>query len=242
MTVISGETIWNILEYLPVGVCIIDRDYTVHFWNSCMEQWTGKNKGELTGMDLREYFPRIKRASFQDRLGNIFTGSPPVTFSSQIHSYIFDARLPDGTMQKQQTTVLPLEHPSGYYAMFVCEDVTSLTEEIKAYREMRDTALIEMEKREKAEYDLNVANEDLLAYVSEATVRLKTPISLIEESLREILREAEWGDCDTEEMKTIVKLQIQVASTVVENLRELNEAIIAGKTEIPKAYRNMIQK
>lgn len=242
MTGIPGNTIWKNLEYLPLGICIIDRDYTVHFWNSCMEQWTRKGKGELTGTDLRDHFTRIKRTAFQDRLGSIFTGSPPIIFSSQIHAYIFDAPLPDGMMRKQQTTVLPLEHPSGYYAMFVCEDVTSLTEEIQAYREMKNTALIELEKRERAEYNLRVANEDLLAYISEATVRLKTPVSLIEENLREILREVELGNGDMEEMIIIMKLQIQVAATVVENLRELNDAIIAGKREIPEAYRNMIQE
>ena len=242
MTGIPCNTIWKNLEYLPLGICIIDRDYTVHFWNSCMEQWTGKGKSELTGTDLRDHFTRIKQTAYQDRLDSIFTCSPPITFSSQIHAYIFDAPLPDGMMKRQQTTVLPLEHSSGYYAMFICEDVTSLTEEIQAYREMKNTALIELEKRENAEYNLRVANEDLLAYISEATVRLKTPVSLIEENLREILREVELGNGDMEEMIIIMKLQIQVAATVVENLRELNDAIIAGKREIPEAYRNMIQE
>ena len=239
---IHDDAIWNILEYLPVGVCIIDKDYTVHFWNSCLEQWTGKGKDELIGDDLRNHFNQIKQTAFQNRLNNLFTGSPPITLSSKIHAYLFDAPLPNGTMQRQQTTVLPVEHPSGFYAMFVCEDVTSLTQEIHAYHEMKNTAQFELEKREKAEYNLHIANEDLLAYISEATVRLKTPVSLIEESLREILREAEQGTCDTDDIKTTMKLQIQVAATVVENLSELNDAIVAGKTEIPSAYRNMIQE
>lgn len=242
MTERTGDVIWNILEYLPVGICIIDEDYTVRFWNSRMEQWTGKERDKITGTDLRTHFSRINKTVLQDRLRSIFTGSPPIIFSSQIHTYIFDAPLGDGKMQRQQTTVLPLEHHSGYYAMFVCEDVTSLSDEIQAYREMKNTALIELGKREKAEYNLRVAHEDLLAYISEATVRLKTPVSLIEESLREILREAEQGTCDTEEMKTIMKLQIQVAASIVENLSELNDAIITGIPEIPAAYRNMIQQ
>ncbi|WAI00377.1 PAS domain-containing protein [Methanogenium organophilum] len=239
----SGDIVFTMLEYLPVGVCIIDSDYTVHFWNSCMEQWTGRRKNELTGNDLRNYFSALKQDRLKHRLENIFTGSnTPVILSSQIHTYIFDAPLPGGAMRRQHTTVLPIEQPSGHYAMFVCEDVTSLTDEIQACREMKNTALCELEKREKAEYNLRVANEDLLAYVSEATVRLKTPVSLIEENLREILNQTNGGNCDTEEMKTILKLQIQVASTVVENLRELSEAIIAGKKEIPTAYRNMIHE
>ena len=40
----------------------------------------------------------------------------------------------------------------------------------------------------------------------------------------------------------VMKLQIQVAASVVENLRDLNDAIIAGKKEIPAAYRNMTLK
>ena len=237
-----ADEICSILQYLPVGVCIIDSDYTIHFWNSCMEQWTGKRKDKLTGTDLREHFPHVRKETFQHRIESVFTGSPPVIFSSKIHTYIFDAPLPGGRVRRQHTTVLPVEHASGYYAMFVCEDVTSLTDEIQATRDMKNTALQELKKREIAEQSLRVANEDLLAYISEATVRLKTPVSLMEESLRELLRESQEKTCDAEEMKTILKLQIQVAATVVENLRDLNDAIIAGKTEIPAAYRNMIQE
>ncbi len=238
----SGNLIWNVLEYLPVGVCITDSDYTVCFWNSCMEQWTGKKRDEIIGTDLRSHFPRINKTAFQDRLKSIFTGSSPVVFSSQLHTYIFDASLADGSMQRQQTTVLPLEHQEGYYAMFVCEDVTSLAQEIQAYRDMRNSALLELEARKKAEYNLIVANEDMLAYISEATVRLKTPVSLIEGTLREMLGEAEKGECDPEEMKVIIQLQIQVAASVIENLRELNDAIITGMTDIPTAYRSMNQQ
>lgn len=238
----SGDIVCTILEYLPVGICIIDSDYVVHIWNSCMEQWTGVGRDTLIGTDLREHFPQVKKEIFQDRIESVFTGGTPAIFSSKIHTCIFDAPLPDGGVRRQQTTVLPVEHPSGYYAMFVCEDVTSLTDEIQAYRRMKDTALQELERRECAEYNLRVANEDMLAYISEATVRLKTPVSLIEESLREILHEMEEGISTTEDQTTALKMQIQVAASISLNLQELNDAIIAGKKEIPAAYRNMIQQ
>ena len=235
----SGDIVSPILEYLPVGICIIDSDYTIHFWNSCMERWTGKGREKLTGTDLRNHFPHVNEEIFRHRIESIFTGSPPAVFSSKIHTCIFDAPLPGGGVRRQQTTVLPIEHATGHYAMFVCEDVTSLTDEIQAYREMKNVALHELELRERAEYNLRVANEDLLAYISEATVRLKTPMSLVEESLRELLHETQEKTCDTEEIMTILKLQIQVIATVVGNLRDLNDAIIAGKKEIPAAYRTM---
>lgn len=238
----SGDIVCTILEYLPIGICIIDSDYTVQIWNSCMEQWTGVGRDAIIGTDLREHFPRVKKEAFRDRIGGVFTGGTPVIFSSKIHTCIFDAPLPGGGVRRQQTTVLPLEHQTGYYAMFVCEDVTSLTDEIQAYRRMKDTALQELERRERAEYNLRVANEDLLAYISEATVRLKTPMSLVEENLQEILHEIEEGTSTTVELTTALKMQIQVAASIVLNLQELNDAIIAGKKEIPAAYRNMIQQ
>lgn len=238
----SGDIVCTILEYLPVGICIIDRDYIIQIWNSCMEQWTGMERDTLIGSDLRDHFPQIGKETFQHRIEGVFTGGTPVIFSSRIHTCIFDAPLPGGRVRRQQTTVLPVEYPTGYYAMFVCEDVTSLTDEIQAYRKMKDTALMELEKREQAEYNLRVANEDMLAYISEATVRLKTPVSLIEESLREILQDVEEGAGSTEELRTALKLQIHVAAIVVENLQTLTDAIIAGKKDIPAAYRNMIQQ
>ncbi len=237
-----GDAIGNVLEYLPVGVCIIDSDYMAHFWNSCIEQWTGKEQDEIIRTDLRSHFSRINKTAFQERLKNIFTGSPPMVFSPQINTYIFDALHQDGSMQRQQTTVLALEQRTGYYAMFVCEDVTSPAQEMQACRVMKNTALLERKKREKAEFNLCVTNADLLAYISETAIRLKTPVSLIKESLREMLCEAEQGECNTEEMNTIIKVQIQVAGSVVENLRDLNDVIITGQTEITAACRDMIQQ
>ena len=117
----SGDTIWHVLEYLPVGVCIVDSDYTVHFWNSSMEQWTGKKRDEITGTDLRSHFPRINKSGFQDRLKSIFTGNSPVVFSSQLHAYIFDAPLADGSMRRQIRRTDPEIQHGFPLALHLCD-------------------------------------------------------------------------------------------------------------------------
>ena len=94
----------GVLDYAPVGLCVIDSAYTVLFWNRCLEDWTGIPSADITGKDLGSCFPKLKKPKYLTRLATIFEGGPPAIFSSQLHGNIFPSPLPDGATRIQHTT------------------------------------------------------------------------------------------------------------------------------------------
>jgi len=66
----------HVLEDLPVGICIVDRERKIRFWNRCAEHLTGHLGQEVVGHVLED----IVQAC--DRRGNRWTGEQcPVTIA-----------------------------------------------------------------------------------------------------------------------------------------------------------------
>jgi PAS domain-containing protein len=43
---------FGLLDQVPFGVCIVDKSYTVVFWNRILEEWTGITQGDICGTSL----------------------------------------------------------------------------------------------------------------------------------------------------------------------------------------------
>lgn len=163
----------GILDQVPIGVLLLKHDYTVLFWNSCMEDWTGIQRADIMATDIRLRYPHLATPQFTDRLLDIFAGGPPTVFSAQIHGRIIPIDFGHGH-QVQQTIVTstPSLVETGYYALFSIQDVTDLTHTIRSYRAMRDQALAEVTERKKAEANLLKAQEELESRIRERTADL----------------------------------------------------------------------
>ena len=162
---------FGILDRVPEGVCILREDFSVVFWNRCLENWTGIVRGDILGKNIGLYFPHLYQPKYIFRLEQIFSGGPPTIFSSQLHKSILPCQLPDGRWRIQHTTVTSvpainsqvreseqigdrIHQKKPFYALFVIEDVTDLTQRIQEYRTMRDQALEEINERKKVEEEL----------------------------------------------------------------------------------------
>ncbi len=148
---------FRVLDYAPVGICVINDEYTVLFWNQCLEDWTGIPKPGIEGENLGTHFPWLNAPRYRMRLETIFEGGPPAIFSSQLHKHLFPSPLPNGEMRIQHTTVSGIpanKDEKSYYALWAVEDVTELTRRIHKYRIMRDKALDEMRQRKQMEEEL----------------------------------------------------------------------------------------
>ena len=179
-------------DHLPIGSCVLRKDYTVLYWNSCLETWTDIDRSDILGHDLRDRFSHFKSPKYQHRIQTIFQGGPPTIFSSQLHKQMFPARWPGGQNLIQHTIVTAIPDFAGeeYYAFFTVEDVTELTQTIHGYRKMRDKALEEIKRREKIELSLKEVNEKLRKldrqksdFISMVSHELRTPISIIREGV-----------------------------------------------------------
>ena len=150
-------------DSLPVGICVINPEFQVLFWNRCLENWSGIKKDIIKGTDLRDKCEKLNNSHFQKRFELIFNGGPPDSFSSQLHKYLIPSMLHNGNMRIQHTTVVTskTDSPGKYNAIIICEDVTNLINEVQAFRNMKDKAILELNERIKAENTLKIVNNKL---------------------------------------------------------------------------------
>ncbi len=162
---------FGVLDRVPVGICVLRQDFSVVFWNSCLEDWTGIPRNSILGVNIGDHFPHLNTPRYNVRLRDIFAGGPPTIFSSQLHSHIIPSRLKNGNLRTQHMTVTPVRalDGEGFYSLLATQDVTDLTCRIQDYRSMRDQALEELRERKRVEEELRKAREDLEARVEECT-------------------------------------------------------------------------
>ena len=194
-----AEKEFRILDHVPVGVCVLQHDFIVLFWNKCLEEWTQINRSNIVGKSIYEFFPNLNQTKYITRLQDIFDGGPPAIFSSQFHKYVIPSQLRDGNFRIQHTTVTPIRalHGEGFNALFVIQDVTDLTRRIQDYRGMRDQLLEELKQRKRTEEELQKARDELELRVKERTTALfsineQLQKEIIERKMaEEVLRESE---------------------------------------------------
>ena len=180
-----ARIVFDVLDHVPVGVCVLRKDFSVVFWNRCLSEWTGMPKDTIVGKDIGQYFPHLKSAKYAMRLEDIFLGGPPTIFSSQLHGNVIPSVLGDGKLRVEHVTATAVRAPAeeGFYALLFIQDVSDLTHRIRDYRAMRDQALDEIRERRRAEDELLKAREGLELRVRERTSDL---VALNEQLAREI--------------------------------------------------------
>jgi PAS domain S-box-containing protein len=144
-----------LLDNISVGICIIDKDYKVLFWNEYMEAYTGYSKDEVQNNYLFHFFPAFKDKIYRERIDNIFNGWPPVILSSRLHNAFFKSRTSKGNIRFQEITVTPQANADGevQHAVFTITDVSDLTtrldEQKSLYNKAQDEIRIRTEMQEK---------------------------------------------------------------------------------------------
>jgi len=88
--------------------------------------------------------------------------------------------------------------------------------------------------------DQRKAERDLIAFVTEAALRLKNPVEIMREDLADLLRMVSADSLSGQEIALLLHVQIRNASQILENLQVLNRAIVEGHEEIPRAYREFL--
>ncbi|HAC62012.1 MAG TPA: GGDEF domain-containing protein [Cyanothece sp. UBA12306] len=142
------------LNFVPVGICIIKEDFTIIFWNKCLEEWTKTPREQILGQDITRYFPHLNQPKYKIRIQQIFQGSPPTIFSSQLHKHFFPTTLVNQTLQIQQTTIVGLPNQEDYYALIVIQDVTDMTTRLENCRIIQNKSLAEVAERKQAQEEL----------------------------------------------------------------------------------------
>lgn len=150
----------NILDHYPGGAFVIKKDFSVIYWNNCIEDWTKIPREEILEKNLIEIFPHLKDDKYLKRIEGIFEGAPPTLFSSLLHKYLIPIPAGKGEFRTHNTTVTPITlHDDSKGALFIIQDVTEINSRAQAYKSLRDKALREVEERKKAEERLKIYAE-----------------------------------------------------------------------------------
>ena len=198
-----------VLDDVQVGMCLIREDYSVLFWNQCLEMWSGIEKTDILGMDLRKHYPHLGEQNYQRRIDSVFRGGAPVIFSSHLHKYIFPAAMSNGESRIQHTvvTAVPSLDKDSYYALFSIEDVTDLTQRIAEHRKAREEL-----RKANAEKDkfFSIIAHDLRSPIN----TLFSYIQLMEDEIVQLSQE------DIVELTRDLKKNVENTYRLLENLLE----------------------
>jgi signal transduction histidine kinase len=153
--------VFGLLDLIPNGIIVIRSDYSICFWNSCMVEWTEISADEAKGTNLIERYPALKNPTVYSRINQLFEGGPAVLFSSTFHPHLIPCELPNGGLRVEKISFIPFHQSTGRFALILIEDMSDLTNQVKAYRSMKAVAENQRDDLKKAQEAIHQANKKL---------------------------------------------------------------------------------
>jgi PAS domain S-box-containing protein len=86
------------------------------------------------------------------------------------------------------------------------------------------------------------AERALLAFLNEAAMRLRHPVEIVHDQLKEVQGQVARGELSGDDLKVLLSVQIKNTEQIIENLNYLNRAILQGRKDIPDSYRRYLTR
>jgi len=86
------------------------------------------------------------------------------------------------------------------------------------------------------------AERSLTAFVTEAALRLKNPVEIIRDNLEDICELWREDKINPADVIDLLEIQARNANQIVDNLRELNTAIVESTDAIPESYKKFLSR
>ena len=224
----SQKIEFAILDYLPVGMCIIDSNFTVQFWNKTLENWTGLKTSQILGTNLLNHYPHLKQPKYLRRIESLFFGGTPITFSSYLHKYIFppiDTNI-EAKIQHTTVTAISSDKENEYWAMFSIEDVTELTTRV--------------ENLKRVENELTIANAAKDRFFSIIAHDMRNPFNVIFSYTRLINQNFErFSKEEILKLNSELNKSTDKAYKLLENLLEWSKSQTGGLKFEPTNFKLM---
>jgi PAS domain S-box-containing protein len=206
-----GKKFRTLLMNANVWIAFLDADTRVEVWNIAAEAISGYTAGEVLGSN--EVWKKLypDPEYRKEVTDNIIDR---ITSTKELENFESKICVKDGDKKIIAWNTRELESDEGNTLGYILigRDITK-------------------EKRLHAE---------MIEYIGESAMRLKNPVELIKNNMDQIIRELEDGECATEDLILLIKIQAKNAEKIVENLHELNQAVSMAFDDMPPALRKFI--
>ncbi|MGB0733156.1 MAG: diguanylate cyclase, partial [Pontibacterium sp.] len=115
-----AESHWQLglLQYLDVGLVVLDKNYTVQLWNSFMSNHSGFGPLAVRDKSLFEVFPELPANWLKRKIDSVFQLECPtyVNWEQRPYLFPFHSHRPiteSVPLMYQNITLIPLTSPSG---------------------------------------------------------------------------------------------------------------------------------
>lgn len=145
-----------LFDYVTDGICLVDKEYRVVYWNKVLENWTSIKRNKIINNKIFHFFEKLIEYKFIERLDEVLYGGTNIVLSAQFHEYVIPCPLPNGRYRLQNVTITPFPIPGGkgYYALFVIQDATDVHNKLEVYKDIKNKALHDLNERLRIEEDL----------------------------------------------------------------------------------------
>ncbi len=164
---------FSAFDLVSIGVAVTDTSLRIRFWNTCLEDWTGRSRESVLDRPLADVLPQFAEKQYQSRLALLLESGAPLIFSHQLHGSLFTGRETPLQERVQHTTVTSFRDPENIpYLLFSVEDRTEVSLRTRSARQ-------ELELRVKTEKALRnaLAEKDFL--MKEINHRVKNNLNMI---------------------------------------------------------------
>lgn len=143
-------------DHIPIGICIINNNFNIIFWNRTLETWTNIHREDVIFKNIFELFPHLQTPKYKSRLQLMFSGRPPMVLSPMLNEYFIPIKDNEGNNQAQTVTLssIPTNETGLYNVIIAIENVATLFNKVKQYRVIKNHAIDELNRRIEAEEKL----------------------------------------------------------------------------------------
>ncbi len=91
----------SILDFVAVGVCLLQSDWKVLFWNNYLEEWTKISRQNIVGTNLLNHFNQLNQPQYHSYWKQVFEQGEAACFSVPLNELI----IPPGSIASNQTYI-----------------------------------------------------------------------------------------------------------------------------------------
>ncbi|MDP6442261.1 MAG: ATP-binding protein [Pirellulaceae bacterium] len=172
----------SLANQIPLGICLLDSDLRIQFWNKTLEVWTHRSSADMLGENLVDFYPHLEKPTYLRRLQEAVETGCPASLSARFHKHFIPAQTTfgDGRLKMiQQTTLRPFGPGSDRRVWVIIEDVSGRFYQVEQLREEKarlKRATNELQLAHDRAEAANTAKSEFLANMSH---EIRTPLTAI---------------------------------------------------------------